>query len=42
MTFAKEDGALKILNCKSFADAEKRNDVSTWVAKTRAQALPVS
>jgi hypothetical protein len=37
LTLVEEDGELKILNCKSFADAEKRNAVFAWVNKARAQ-----
>ena len=38
LTLVEEDGELKILNCKSFADAEKRNAVFAWAAdQARAQ-----
>ena len=42
LTFVEEDGELKILNCKSFADAEQRGVAFAWAAKAQAQGSTVS
>jgi len=42
VTLVEEDGGLKILNCKSFADIEQRGAVFTWAAKAQAQRSTVS
>ena len=38
LTFVEEDGELKILNYKSFADAEKRRALFVWADKAQGSA----
>ena len=42
LTLVEEDGELKILNCKSLADAQQRRAVFTWAAKAQAQGPAIS
>ena len=42
LTFVEEDGGLKILNCKSFTDTEKRSALFAWADKTQVQGSPIS
>ena len=35
-TFVEEDGELKVLNCKTFADPGKRSACFAWAAKAEA------
>ena len=37
ITLVEEDGELKLLSCKNFADAGQRDAVLTWAAKAQAQ-----
>ena len=42
LTIVEEDGELKILNCKSLADAEQRGAAFAWATKAQSQGLTVS
>jgi hypothetical protein len=42
LTLVEEDGELKVLNCKAFADAEKRSALFTWADKAQAQGSATS
>jgi hypothetical protein len=41
-TLVEEDGELKVLNCKTFADPEKRSALFAWAAKDQAQGSAAS